>query len=78
MKGVSGLPRDYRDLVGFVGAGPKVALFTLQEATGSVQGVPCDVHMCRIFAKLGWIPATIEADAVVSFISHNMERLSTY
>jgi endonuclease III len=78
MKVLSGLPRDYRDLVGFVGAGPKVALVTLQEAIGSVQGVPCDVHMCRIFAKLGWIPATIEADTVVSFISHNKKELHNY
>ena len=78
MKELSGLPRDYRDLVGFIGAGPKVALVTLQEAIGSVQGVPCDVHMCRIFSKLGWIPASIEADTVVSFISNNKKEQHNY
>ena len=78
MKELSCLPRDYRDLVGFLGAGPKVALVTLQEAIGSVQGVPCDIHMCRIFSRLGWIPATVEADTVVSFISHNKKELHNY
>jgi endonuclease III len=49
-------PRDYRDLVKLPGVGPKVALVTIQESFGLVQGVPCDVHMCRIFRHLGWIP----------------------
>ena len=49
MKEIGGLPRDYRDLVGFIGVGPKVALVTLQETIGVVQGVPCDVYICVAF-----------------------------
>lgn len=78
MKELGGIPRDYRDLVDFMGAGPKVALVTLQEAIGSVQGVPCDVHMCRIFGRLGWIPASAETHSVVSFISNNKKELYNY
>jgi endonuclease III len=51
-------PRDYRELVRLPGIGPKVALVTIQEAFGLVQGVPCDIHMCRIFQRLGWIPTS--------------------
>jgi endonuclease III len=78
MKELSDLPRDYRDLVGFLGAGPKVALVTLHEAIGSVQGVPCDVHMCRIFSKLGWIPATVEVGTVVDFINGSKRENHNY
>jgi endonuclease III len=56
LKSLPRFPRDYRDLVKLPGIGPKVALVTIQEAFGLVQGVPCDVHMCRIFQRLGWIP----------------------
>jgi endonuclease III len=56
LKSLPRFPRDYRDLVKLPGIGPKVALVTIQEAFGLVQGVPCDVHLCRIFQRLGWIP----------------------
>jgi endonuclease III len=78
MKALSGLPRDYRDLVQFNGAGPKVALVTLHEAIGCVQGVPCDVHMCRIFAKLGWIPKANTDYTVVNFISNHKKEQHNY
>jgi hypothetical protein len=58
LKSLHRFPRDYRELVKLPGIGPKVALVTTQEAFGLVQGVPCDVHMCRIFQRLGWIPTT--------------------
>jgi endonuclease III len=78
MKEIGGLPRDYRDLVSFVGVGPKVALVTLQETIGVIQGVPCDVHMCRIFAKLGWIPLGLESDSVMNFISKSKKETHNY
>jgi endonuclease III len=78
MKECGGLPRDYRDLVGFIGVGPKVALVTLQETIGVVQGVPCDVHMCRIFAKLGWIPPALESDSVMNYISKSKKETHNY
>jgi endonuclease III len=62
LKTLDRFPRDYRDLVKLPGIGPKVALVTVQEAFGLVQGVPCDVHMCRIFQRLGWIPSNNTLD----------------
>jgi endonuclease III len=50
-------PRDYRDLMNLDGVGPKVALVTLQEAHGRAQGIPCDIHMCRMYTILNWIPS---------------------
>jgi hypothetical protein len=58
LKSSKRFPRDYRELVKLPGIGPKVALVTIQEAFGLVQGVPCDIHMCRMFQGLGWIPTT--------------------
>ena len=55
---LSGLdPRDYRIITQCKGVGSKVALVTCQEAFGFAQGIPCDVHMCRIFTLLGWVPS---------------------
>jgi endonuclease III len=54
-----GMPRDYRLLLGFPGVGPKVALVTIDECFKDAQGVPCDIHMVRIFKTLGWMPTTI-------------------
>jgi endonuclease III len=56
-------PRDYRDLLELEGVGPKIALVTIQEAHGKAQGVPCDVHMCRIFTLLNWIPSFVEEES---------------
>jgi hypothetical protein len=57
LKTLARFPRYYRDLVKLPGIGSKVALVTIQEAFGLVQGVPCDIHMCQIFQRLGWIPS---------------------
>jgi endonuclease III len=54
-----GMPRDYRRLLAFPGVGPKVALVTIDECFKNAQGVPCDIHMVRIFKTLGWMPTTI-------------------
>jgi endonuclease III len=56
-----GMPRDYRRLLSFPGVGPKVALVTISECfkLKEAQGVPCDIHMVRIFKTLGWMPTTI-------------------
>jgi endonuclease III len=56
-------PRDYRELQILDGVGPKIALVTIQEAHGKAQGVPCDVHMCRIFKLLNWIPSFVEKES---------------
>jgi endonuclease III len=53
-----GMPRDYRRLLAFPGVGPKVALVTIDECFKHAQGVPCDIHMVRIFKTLGWMPTT--------------------
>ena len=48
--------RDHRLITKCKGVGFKVALVTTQEAFGFAQGIPCDVHMCRMFTLLGWVP----------------------
>ena len=50
-------PRDHRLITQCKGVGYKVALVTTQEAFGFAQGIPCDVHMCRMFTLLGWVPS---------------------
>jgi endonuclease III len=50
------MPRDYRLLLQLPGVGPKVALVTIFECFNNNQGVPCDIHMIRIFTVLGWLP----------------------
>ncbi len=62
------LPRDYRVLTQFPGVGPKVALVTCQEVYGNAQGVPHDIHMCREFTALGWVPPSDEL-SLVGFLS---------
>jgi endonuclease III len=62
------LPRDYRVLTQFPGVGPKVALVTCQEVYGDAQGVPHDIHMCREFTALGWVPPTDES-SLAGFLS---------
>jgi endonuclease III len=51
-----GLPRDYRRAQDYIGVGPKVALVAIDECFGLAQGVPCDIHMVRMFQILGWMP----------------------
>jgi endonuclease III len=63
MSSLSREPRDYRELQILDGVGPKIALVTIQEAHGKAQGVPCDVHMCRIFKLLNWIPSFAEKES---------------
>jgi endonuclease III len=60
MKKMKQSPRDYRQLAKILGVGPKIALVTIQETTGQAQGIPCDIHMCRIFTILDWIPSSNE------------------
>jgi len=54
-----GMPRDYCLLLQFPGVGLKVALVTIDECFKMAQGVPCDVHMVRIFKALNWMPKVI-------------------
>ena len=56
LKGIGRFLRDYRELAQMKGVGPKVAIETIRQCFGLVQGIACDVHMCRIFKALGWIP----------------------
>jgi endonuclease III len=56
-------PRDYRELQTLDGVGAKIALVTIQEVHGKAQGVPCDIHMCRIFKVLDWIPSFSEKES---------------
>ena len=60
-----GLSRNYRSLMDFPGVGAKVALVTIGECFNLAQGVPCDVHMVRIFKALGWMPITLDEDCLV-------------
>ncbi len=61
----TGLSRNYRSLMDFPGVGAKVALVTISECFNLAQGVPCDVHMVRIFKALGWMPVTLDEDCLV-------------
>ncbi len=61
-----GVPRDYRSLTDLPGVGAKVALVTVAECYNLFQGVPCDVHMVRIFKALYWMPQTLDEDCLVS------------
>jgi endonuclease III len=71
-------PRDYRELLHIKGVGPKVALVTIQEAYGIVQGIPCDVHMCRIFTRLGWVPTPESSGTMVSFLNNTKKESHNY
>jgi len=64
LKGLPYEPRNYRGIMNLNGVGAKIALVTIQEAHGKAQGIPCDVHMCRIFKLLGWIPSFVEKESV--------------
>jgi len=60
-----GVPRDYRSLTDLPGVGAKVALVTVAECYNLFQGVPCNVHMVRIFKALYWMPRTLDEDCLV-------------
>ena len=44
-----GLSRNYRSVMELSGVGAKVALVTVAECFNLAQGVPCNIHMVRIF-----------------------------
>jgi hypothetical protein len=56
LKTLARFPRDYWDLVKLPGMDQRW-LWSQSKRPGLVQDVPCDVHMCRIFQRLGWIPS---------------------
>jgi endonuclease III len=56
IKEQGGLPRDYREMLSFPGVGAKIGLLTVHTVFQLVQGVPCDVYLCRVFSVLGWAP----------------------
>jgi endonuclease III len=60
-----GLSRNYRSLMELPGVGAKVALVTVAECYNLSQGVPCDVHMVRIFKALSWMPITLDEDCLM-------------
>jgi endonuclease III len=60
-----GLSRNYRALMELPGVGAKVALVTVAECYNLSQGVPCDVHMVRIFKALSWMPLTLDEDCLM-------------
>jgi endonuclease III len=43
-------------MLSFPGVGAKIGLLTVQTVFQLVQGVPCDVHLYRVFSVLGWAP----------------------
>jgi endonuclease III len=65
-----GVPRNYRSLTNLPGVGAKVALVTVAECFNLFQGVPCDVHMVRIFKALNWMPRTLDEDCLVAMESN--------
>jgi hypothetical protein len=67
-----GMPRDYRKLSSFLGVGPKISLVCTAVCFGDEQGVPCDVHMVRIFKALGWM--AVEHDVDESLVKLETER----
>jgi endonuclease III len=60
-----GLPRNYWLLTDLPGVGAKVALVTVAECFNLFQGVPCDVHIVRIFKALNWMPRTLDKECLV-------------
>ncbi len=71
-------PRDYRDLMVLDGVGPKIALVTLQEAHGGAQGIPCDIHMCRMWTILNWIPSFDELGSCCDMLEKSNEENFDY
>ena len=71
-------PRDYRDLMVLDGVGPKIALVTLQEAHGGAQGIPCDIHMCRMWTILNWIPSFDELGSCCDMLEKSNEESFDY
>jgi len=50
-------PNTYVELVSMAGIGMKVSDVVLGEILGTVVGIPCDVHMIRMFSAIGWTNA---------------------
>jgi len=47
-------PNTYVDLKALMGVGMKIADVVMNEVYGIVTGIPCDVHMIRMFNAVGW------------------------
>ena len=58
-------PWDYQELMILDGIRAKIALVTMQEVHGKALGIPCDIHMCRIFKILGWVPSFVEKETSI-------------
>lgn len=48
------VPRTMAELIALPGVGRKTANVVLINAFGVVEGIPCDTHVIRIAARLGW------------------------
>ena len=48
-------PSSEHELLSLLGVGYKVAHVVLWEEYKHAIGIPCDIHMCRIFNALGWV-----------------------
>lgn len=51
------IPNSIEGLCELPGVGPKMAHLCMQEAWGMTMGIGVDVHVHRISARLGWVPA---------------------
>ncbi|OBA28434.1 DNA glycosylase [Hanseniaspora valbyensis NRRL Y-1626] len=49
------IPLDYDSLISLNGVGPKIAMLTLQNALGEVNGIGVDTHVNRFASKFEWI-----------------------
>lgn len=47
-------PNTYIDLFALMGVGMKIADVVMNEVYGKLTGIPCDVHMIRMFNAIGW------------------------
>jgi len=52
------IPDTMEGLVALPGVGPKMALITLHEAFGKIEGISVDTHVHRICNQLGWTGPT--------------------
>lgn len=56
------IPSTYASLTCLTGVGPKMADAVMYAAHRKITGIPCDVHMIKMFPALGWCPKE-ESDA---------------
>lgn len=50
------VPSTYTSLTCLTGVGPKMADAVMYAAHRKITGIPCDVHMIKMFPALGWCP----------------------